>query len=80
MAVNTEGWDAYGMEMRNAHPYLAPMARVLASCQTAYLLYSFRVFLSGLLFVCCKYRVQLCFWGKENELRIHTKEMKLMGP
>lgn len=58
MAVNTEGWDAYGVEMRNAHPYLAPMTRVLASCQSANPLYSSQVFLSGLLFI-CKYRMQL---------------------
>lgn len=60
MAVNTEGWNACGVETRNAHPYLAPMARVLASCQSAYPLCSFQVFLSGLLFP-YKYRVQLCF-------------------
>lgn len=23
MVVNTEGWEACGVEMRNAHPYLA---------------------------------------------------------
>lgn len=52
MAVNTEGWDACGVETRNAHPNLAPMARVLARCQSAYPLCSFQVFLSGLLFAC----------------------------
>lgn len=52
MAVNTEGWDACGVKTRNAHPYLARMARVLARCQSAYPLCSFQVFLSGLLFAC----------------------------
>lgn len=60
MVVNTEGWEACGVETRNAHPYLAPMARLLASSPSAYPLCPFQVFLSGLLFV-CKYRMQLRF-------------------